>query len=221
MPNLRLYRRHLDGCVAGYKDAIQTYESDEMRPKAPKCRCTIYAGGTLGGKFRRHSTGKWRWEEAKAVAAAWEAAGQWEGVAPPPTIPGSADKADRVTIERAIKDFLEEHERNSSRNTVKRYERPLDNLKRYCAEKGFVMLDQLGPVELREFRSLWTVGPSTARTEMSVIRGFFEFCLCNEWIDRNPGKLVKNPKGRSNADPRNEQKLPYTDGELKRMYDVA
>jgi site-specific recombinase XerD len=37
---------------------------------------------------------------------------------------------------------------------------------------------------------------------MSVVRSFFEFCLCNEWIARNPGKLVKNPKGKAGADGR-------------------
>ena len=53
---------------------------------------------------------------------------------------------------------------------------------------------------------------------MSTMKAFFEFCLSNEWIPRNPARLVKNPRGRDAADRRNEQKLPFTDDELKMMY---
>ena len=38
---------------------------------------------------------------------------------------------------------------------------------------------------------------------------------------RGPCKLVKNPKGKAAADGSGEQKLPFTDAELQRMYDVA
>ena len=45
--------------------------------------------------------------------------------------------------------------------------------------------------------------------------------MANEWIMRGPCKLVKNPKGKAAADGSGEQKLPFTDAELQRMYDVA
>jgi integrase len=53
---------------------------------------------------------------------------------------------------------------------------------------------------------------------MSTIKAFFEFCFANEWIDRNPARFVKNHRTRDGADKRNEQKLPFTDEELERMY---
>jgi integrase len=56
---------------------------------------------------------------------------------------------------------------------------------------------------------------------MSTIKTFFEFCLSNEWIVRNPARLVKNPRGRDAADRRGEQKLPFTDGDLQRMYEAC
>jgi integrase len=56
---------------------------------------------------------------------------------------------------------------------------------------------------------------------MSVIRAFFGLCLDNEWIERNPAAKVKNPKGRSAGDGRGEQKLPFTDAELQRMWDAC
>ena len=56
---------------------------------------------------------------------------------------------------------------------------------------------------------------------MSTVKAFFEFCLSTEWITRNPARLVKNPRGRDAADRRNEQKLPFTDLELQRMYEAC
>lgn len=52
---------------------------------------------------------------------------------------------------------------------------------------------------------------------MSVVKAFFEFCLANEWILRNPARRVRNQRGKYN-DPRSEQKLPFNDAELQRMY---
>jgi integrase len=74
---------------------------------------------------------------------------------------------------------------------------------------------------VRAFRDTWKVSVPTANRDMSVVRAFFDFCQSNEWLDRNPSKLVKNPKGKASADGSGEQKLPFTDDELRRMYDVA
>ena len=40
-------------------------------------------------------------------------------------------------------------------------------------------------------------------------------------IPRNPARLVKNQRTRDSADRRNEQKLPFSDEELKRMYEAC
>src|SRR5271165_5887426 len=59
-----------------------------------------------------------------------------------------------------------------------------------------------------------------AAKNMSVVKAFFEFCHANEWTPRNPARMVKNQRGQHN-DPRSEQKLPFSDEELKRMYDAC
>jgi site-specific recombinase XerD len=82
------------------------------------------------------------------------------------------------------------------------------------------MLDKWGPIDVREFRSSRSVEPQTAKN-MSAIKAFFEFCLSNEWITRNPARLVKNPRGWDVADRRNEQKLPFSDTELQKMYEAC
>jgi len=56
---------------------------------------------------------------------------------------------------------------------------------------------------------------------MAMLKPFFEYCVANEWITRNPARLVKNPRGRDAGENRAEQKLPFTDDELKRMYDAC
>jgi integrase len=97
----------------------------------------------------------------------------------------------------------------------------MDKVTQFSSHKGYTRIKQWGPVDIREFRDTWKVAIQTANRDMSIIRSFFELCLCNEWIDRNPAKLVKNVKGRSSTDSRNEQKLPFSDDELQRMYDTC
>ncbi len=86
------------------------------------------------------------------------------------------------------------------------------------------MIDQWQPTDVREFRSSWTfldakgnlhpLNPRTGARRMAMLKPFFEYCLSNEWITRNPARLVNNPKGREmDAEP---QRLPFTDEELKR-----
>ena len=72
---LNLYRRHRQECEAGHPEESRSGEFEERSKKWMRCGCRIYAVGTLGGKFRQRYTGKTTWDEAKAVAAAWEAAG--------------------------------------------------------------------------------------------------------------------------------------------------
>jgi integrase len=91
----------------------------------------------------------------------------------------------------------------------------------FSDHRGFVMIDQWGPIDVREFRSSWPVSPQTAVKKMSTVKTFFEFCVSNEWIARNPARLVKNPRGRDAADRRTEQKLPFTDADLQRMYEAC
>lgn len=83
------------------------------------------------------------------------------------------------------------------------------------------MLDQWKPIDVREMRSSWTVSPQTAAKNMSTVKAFFEFCVANDWLARNPARLVKNRRSREAGDKRGEQKQPFTDEELKRMYDAC
>src|SRR5579859_3378245 len=97
---LKLYRRHRLECEAGLPEDARTGEVEERRRGWKKCACLIHASGTLHGHFSRKQTGKTDWDEAKAVAGAWEAAQSWDGTPPPPEVPEPPDPAaTRITID--------------------------------------------------------------------------------------------------------------------------
>ncbi|HUJ22040.1 MAG TPA: tyrosine-type recombinase/integrase, partial [Bryobacteraceae bacterium] len=207
-----------------------SYEADELRRSWKKCSCPIYASGTLKGRFKRRNTERTSWEEARALAKVWEDAGSWNPSAtveeplalapvPEPAVQPATDG--RVTVARAIEAFTADFEEHAATNTRKTYTLLLKKMKAFSDARGFVMLDQWGPIDVREFRSSWGVKPQTAAKDMSTVKAFFEFCLSNEWLTRNPARLVKNPRGRDAADRRNEQKLPFSDDELRKMYDAC
>ena len=215
---LKLYRRHRLECEGGQEEDARSGEFEEGRRGWKKCACLIHVSGTLGRKFSRKQTGKSDWDEAKAVVAVWQAAQSWEGLAqineavpPTPAVPDG-----RITIARAIQAFTAEFQGQAA-NTQKNYRLLLGKLKAFADSKGYVMLDQWGPIDIREFRASWSVSPQTAAKNMSTVKSFFEFCVSNEWIPKNPAKLVKNQRGRDAADRRNEQKLPFTDAELQKI----
>jgi integrase len=220
---LTLYRRHRKECEGGHPEDARTSEFDETRRGRKKCGCLIHVSGTLGGKFRRIQTGKANWDEAKTVVAQWQTARSWDGQpnrlqelppAPTPT-------RELPTITRAIRSFTAEFEEYAAPNTQKKYKLLLKKLTAFSESRGYVLLEQLAPVDVREFRSSWLVSPQTTAKNMSIIKAFFEFCVSNEWLKRNPARLVKNQRSRGSADRRNEQKLPFSDEELRRMYEVC
>jgi len=223
---LKLYRRHRKECEAGHSEDARTCEFEEGRRGWKKCGCMIHVSGTLAGKFSRKQTGKTDWDEAKALAAQWEKANGWDGQGRDdepvsfPIAPVSPDPK-RVTVARAIAAFTAEFEQYAAEATRKKYKRLLKRLQNFSDARGYAAIDQWTPLDVREFRSSWPVHPRTAARNMSSVKSFFEFCRSNEWMPINPARLVRNPRGRETGDLRNEQKLPFTDAELRRMYDAA
>src|SRR5580704_16043858 len=95
---LKLYRRHRKECEAGHPEDGRTGEVEERRRGWKKCACLIHASGTLAGQFIRRQTGKFTWDEARAVATAWEASGSCDGeLKPAPVAP--APVSGRITID--------------------------------------------------------------------------------------------------------------------------
>jgi integrase len=193
--SLNLYRRHCDECKAGRAPDSRTGEFEERKKGWKRCGCSIFASGTLKGKFKRRSAGVATWDEAKSAIADWK---NWDNELPAP-VPSPTDKSAipaKVTIEKAVKDFLAEHEGESANSTIRDYRYLLNHFLEASSEKGFIVLEQWGPAEIREFRKSWKVAANTAAKKMAILKTFFEFCLSNEWI-------------------------PFTDEELTRMYQAC
>jgi integrase/recombinase XerD len=220
---LALYRRHRRDCKGGHPQNSRTSEYDERKKGWQRCECPIFVSGTLGGTFKRQNTGKWQWDDARPLILTYEQGKNW-GTAPTPepqpkSVPAAEPKG--TTIEKAVKAFLAEFGEHAAFATQKKYRLMLKKLKSFSDDRGYIKIDQWGPADVREFRSSWNVSARTAPRRMSMVRSFFEYCHSNEWIDRNPARMVKNPKTRDSADGRNEQKLPFSDDEIKRMYDAC
>jgi len=216
---LSLYRRHRPECEAGHPAEQRSGEFEERRKGWKRCACMIFASGTIAGKFRRRYTGTTTWEDAKAVAIEWEKAGSWDGEVTPP--PPPVAQPHRVTIERAVKAFLDELHETAASATYKKYRLLLNKFIEFSERRGYFMIDQWEPTDVREFRTSWAINPQTGARRMAMLKPFLEYCVANEWITRNPARLVKNPRGRDAAEKRAEQKLPFTDDELKRMYEAC
>jgi integrase len=216
---LNLYRRHRRDCKAGHPEESRSGEFDERKKGWKRCSCPIFASGTLQGKFRRQTTGQWEWTPAKAVVAELDKLGSWNGEVIAPQALPETTVSQRVTIERAVKTFLAELQETIAAGTHKKYRLLLTKLKEFSEQRGYIMIDQWEPMDVREFRTSWAINPRTGARRMAMLKPFFEYCVSNEWIIRNPARAVKNPKGRDID--RAEQRLPYTDDELKRMYDAC
>jgi integrase len=216
---LKLYRRHRIECEGGHPEDSRTGEFEEGRRGWKRCGCLIHVAGTLSGKFSRKQTGKAHWDEAKTVAAEWEKTGSWSGEVtvaeplPEPTGP------QRIPVERAVTAFLAELQETAAFATHKKYRLLLTKFQEFSIQRGYAMIDEWQPTDVRDFRTSWQINPRTGARRMSMLRPFLEYCVANEWIIRNPARAVKNPKGRDME--KAEQRLPFTDDELKRMYEAC
>jgi integrase len=212
---LKLYRRHRKECEADLPEDARTGEVEERRRGWKKCACLIHASGTLSGKFARKQTGKYTWEEAKAVAVAWEEAGSWDGkVGPPPEPPApTAPVSARITIDEATEVFFALREGdNIAPATLRKYKTFTKQLRSFAAARGYVMLDQLTSADVDRFYGGLKLGVRAKAKRLGTLRSFFRFCMNRKWLPENPvSSDLKPPLGANRV----ANKIPFTDVELE------
>ena len=76
-----------------------------------------------------------------------------------------------------MKTFLDEIRETAAFATHKKYRLPLKRLVVFSNQRGYVMIDQWEPLDVRQFRSTWPVSPPTAVRRMAIV---FEYCVCNQ-----------------------------------------
>jgi integrase len=213
---LNLYRRHRRDCKAGHPEDSKSSDLDERKKGWRRCECPIFASGALTRTFRRQSTGKWEWADAKAVAAAWEEAGNWEGKPVPPAPVATAPIAtDRVTIADATAAFIAKcQNRGIAIATLKKYKTFVKQLMAYADSRGYVMLDQFTINDMDRFYAWWKDGVRAKAKKLERLKAFVRFCLKRKWIAENITEDLDPPEGSSV--PAN--KTPFTEEEMSRIY---
>jgi site-specific recombinase XerD len=85
-----------------------------------------------------------------------------------------------MRIPRAISLFLTELQDGSAVNTQREYRFLLNDLQAFADSKGYVYLEQVTRMDVRDLRSTWGAQPQAEAKNMSIIKSFFEYCLSNE-----------------------------------------
>jgi integrase len=217
---LSLYRRHRRDCKAGHPEEFHTGEFDERKKGWKRCACPIFASGTLAGRSRRQSTGRWEWTDAKAVAQAWERVGAWDGTPSlPAVIPIEPANPQRISIAHAVRIFLTKCEgAKIAPATLRKYRTFTKQLTEFANQRGYVMLDQFTSADIDVFYSGWKLGARAKGKRLGTLRAFFRFCMNREWLPKNPVSADMKPPIGAN---RVANKAPYTDDELQRIIDAC
>jgi integrase len=213
---LKLCRRHRKECEGGHLEDSFTGEFEEHRRGWKKCACAIHASGSLSGKYRRLQTAKTDWEEAKAVAALWEKAGNWEGVTPPPPPPPEpAPTPSQITVADACAVFLT-HKKAAglATSTLSKYQTFNNQICAFAAGRGYMLVAQFTATDIDIFWANWAMGARAKGKRLTTLRRFFKFCERRKWIAESPVSAdIKAPVGSSK--PAN--KLPFSDEEIARI----
>jgi site-specific recombinase XerD len=212
--SLSLYRRHRQECKGGHPHNSRTSEYEERKKGWRRCECPIFASGTLKRRFKRHNTGQWEFEAARAVAAAFERTGSWTAsihqAAPKPEEPERA----RITVEDATEAFLAKcKNRNIASNTLAKYRTFTNQLEAYCRDRGCVCIDQLTVTDMDRFYASWKDGIRAKAKKLERLKALIKFCVKREWIAKDITDDLQAPEGASITVP----KAPFTDEELERL----
>lgn len=227
--SLNLYRRHRANCKAGHPDRLCSGEFDERRKGWKKCDCFIHASGTLQGKFSRKSTGQIDWEKAKETTSRWTSWEETGGDRPARASssqtkqePDSDPQSDRVTIQAAVDHYRTELKIAHALSTQRGTSYLLDKVMTFSLAMGYVYLDQWKTVDVRAFYASWQVASSTARKDKSRLMAFLNYAVQNEWLTQNPAATIRRKvRTRKEREEDNAPRIPFTDRELERMYDVC
>ncbi len=165
---LTIYRRHSEDCPQA---------SDRI---SRKCRCPLWATGTLEGKPYRKTLKTRSWERAEQLKREVEN--------------GKKPKAEPLTFRKASESFLTElQSQNRAPDTIRKYAL----LFRQLASFGIYLTEFTFDTLLR-FRAGWREeGAATKNKKLDRLKAFFRFCHEAGWIGTNPAKRIKAASARA------------------------
>jgi integrase len=185
---LTVYRRHKEKCK---------FADDRV---SRKCRCSLWATGTFDGGPYRKSLKTRSFERAQQIIREIEDGNRKK----------EAPKI--VTVKHALDAFFADCEsRNLNESTVSKYRLLRTLLQGYADGRNVSDIRDFGRERALDFRNAWTGSPRTLSKRLERLRAFFNFCVENDWITKNPAKSIKPPQTRPIPT------LPFTDGEVARI----
>ena len=186
---LTIYRRHKKECK---------FADDRV---SKKCRCSLWATGTLDGQPYRKTLKTRSFDKAQRIVREIE---NGKREKKPPKV---------VTIKHALDAFFADCEsRNLNKSTVSKYRLLRTLLQDHAGRKNLSDIRDFGREHALDFRNTWTGSPRTLSKRLERLRAFFNFCVENDWVAKNPAKSIKPPQVRPSPT------LPFTEEEIARIF---
>ena len=149
---LTTYRRHLKACK--HRSKGRSYR---------RCRCPIWAQGTLAGESIRRSTGLQNWEKAQELVRNWEVSGRQ-----------AEEQPEIVTVHFACDRFLEDAAaRGLAESTMRKYSQLTKQMTAFAESNRTVKLHDWNLGVVRRFRASWKDGPRSSLKKLERLRAFF------------------------------------------------
>jgi integrase/recombinase XerD len=199
---LTLYRRHKPTCRGLINLAAQLGRepTDAERRALNRCKCKIWAGGTLAGREVRKSVGTRDWTKANQSVQEWEA------------VERVTLKETAITLNEAwTRIHADMVARALSKETTRKYRRLEDQMKAFATKHGITHLNQFSLDNLTQFRATWADKPRSAGKKLERMRAFFSFALDRKWVEANYGKKIK-------IKVKDTPALPLSGKELQNIY---
>jgi len=173
-----------------------------------KCRCVIWATGTLpNGRLVRESTKLRDWTRAQAIIRQWEIEGE------PPKV--EAHKTIQEWKEIFLHDAKSPSGRNLGSETYRKYVLLFKQLEAFTTSKGVKYADQLDLAMLTTFRSTWKDNPLSSSKKLERLRNILKFALRRKWVKENAAEELDLPKLKQNPT------LPFSEDEMQRILKAA
>jgi integrase len=183
--SITIWRRHTPACPHAEKGRAYL-----------KCSCPLWADGYQNGRrTQRQSLGTRDLARARKKAA-------------------DLDNPDEVKLEKPIKEaiklFIASCRAHGSKpSSTKKYTGMLGQFEKYCDSKGLVNVRDLDVTLVDDYHIYRVVAPNTRKNDLTLLRGFFKYCVARKWLEENPAKDVPFP----NVDP--SEKVPYSKAEIE------
>jgi integrase/recombinase XerD len=174
----KVYVRHGAGCPHG--------DDKHFR----HCRCPKWIYENYDGTDRRYSAETQSWSEAENLRQDIE--DSHDPVIAELKKLKETQQAKRIPISDAVEYYLSDvAARHLARSTQGKCRLTVGKrLRPWSEENGLRYLDELTVPQLTKFRSTWTLSPRSSQNEQKRVTTFFEFCVRQGFLERNPARLL-------------------------------